>query len=106
MEIAVLSDIHGNSWALDSVIEDVKRRNITTLFNLGDITYGPLDPAGTLERLLALESVMVVNAVRGNHDRALLESVDRTRSSATLDYVRGQLAPDQLQWLQKIPPAR
>jgi hypothetical protein len=34
--IAVLSDIHGNGWALQAVLEDISARGITTVVNLGD----------------------------------------------------------------------
>lgn len=47
--IAVLSDIHGNFWVLQAVLEDIKKRAITTIFNLGDSLYGPLDPAKSFQ---------------------------------------------------------
>jgi 3',5'-cyclic AMP phosphodiesterase CpdA len=47
MTIALISDIHGNSWALDAVLEDINQRGIDQIVNLGDCVYGPLDPAGT-----------------------------------------------------------
>ncbi len=36
-KIAIISDIHGNLEALKVVLEDIKRRNITRIFCLGDI---------------------------------------------------------------------
>ncbi len=48
---AVLSDIHSNIWALDAVLEDVRKKQIDQLINLGDILYGPLAPKATYERL-------------------------------------------------------
>lgn len=50
-KIAVISDIHGNKWALKEVINDIKERNIDTIFNLGDSLYGPLDPVSTYDIL-------------------------------------------------------
>jgi predicted phosphodiesterase len=48
-KIALLSDIHGNSWAFREVLTDIKNRGIETIINLGDSLYGPLDPKGTFE---------------------------------------------------------
>jgi predicted phosphodiesterase len=39
--VAVLSDIHGNRWALEAVLDDIRRRGIRDMFNLGDSLYGP-----------------------------------------------------------------
>ncbi|MEM6825716.1 MAG: metallophosphoesterase family protein, partial [Pseudomonadota bacterium] len=52
MKIAVISDIHGNSAALDAVLSDIERRGISRIVNLGDTISGPLDPKGTAARLL------------------------------------------------------
>ena len=67
MKIAVLADIHGNSIALDAVIQDIERSGgVDEYWILGDlVALGP-DPAGVLERLEALPKV---RSVRGNTDR-------------------------------------
>ncbi|MCP4179694.1 MAG: metallophosphoesterase [bacterium] len=36
-KIAIISDIHGNIPALESVLEDIKKRNIDSIFCLGDL---------------------------------------------------------------------
>jgi putative phosphoesterase len=65
MRTAVLSDIHGNRWALEAVLRDIERRGVRDIVNLGDSLYGPLDPEGTSKILLELD----LPAVRGNEDR-------------------------------------
>ncbi len=94
---AILADIHGNSWALDAVLADLRRRSVGTIINLGDCFYGPLDPAGTAERLAALNAF----TVRGNQDRALLELTIPPPGS-TMEFVRSQLMP-HLAWLEALP---
>jgi len=69
MCVAVISDVHGNTWALDAVLADARSRGATTFLDLGDTLDGPLDPLGTAERLMALGAL----TVRGNHDRLMLE---------------------------------
>ncbi|MEL6296837.1 MAG: metallophosphoesterase family protein, partial [Pseudomonadota bacterium] len=63
MQLAVISDVHGNSAALDAVLADIARRGITDVVNLGDTVAGPLDPAGTADRLMAVN----MPTVAGNH---------------------------------------
>ena len=36
-KIAIISDIHGNLEALKSVLEDIREKNISKIFCLGDI---------------------------------------------------------------------
>ncbi len=97
--IAVLSDIHGNRWALEAVLEDIRRRGIRETVNLGDCLYGPLDPAGTARILLELD----MPTVRGNEDRLLLDEPERHPDSPSLAFCRSQLTPEHLGWLRGLP---
>src|SRR4051812_26147643 len=64
MRVAAISDVHGNSIALDAVLADAG--DVDGWWVLGDlVALGP-DPVGVLERLDALENV---EAIRGNTDR-------------------------------------
>jgi predicted phosphodiesterase len=67
--VAVISDVHGNVWALDAVLADARARGATTFLDLGATLDGPLDATGTADRLMALGAL----TVRGNHDRLMLE---------------------------------
>ncbi len=49
---ALLSDIHGNTPALEAVLEDVHSQGCTRLLFLGDLING-LDPHGCLQTLLS-----------------------------------------------------
>ena len=49
MKIAIISDVHGNSHALQAVLKDLERRKVEMIINLGDSVYGPLDPLGPLK---------------------------------------------------------
>ncbi|MBV7332655.1 metallophosphatase family protein [Chloroflexi bacterium TSY] len=71
MRIALLSDIHGNSIALDAVLEDIELLdNVTDYWILGDLAgLGP-DLVGVLERLSQLENAVIV---RGNTDQYIVE---------------------------------
>ena len=67
MRLAIFSDIHGNSIALDAVLEDIEKSGpFDAHWVLGDlVALGP-DPVRVLERLSVLPDVKFV---RGNTDR-------------------------------------
>lgn len=98
---AVLSDIHGNSWALKAVLGDIRAREIRDLINLGDIFYGPLDPAGTADVLKEYR----METVRGNEDRIIYETTARKIKNPTLEYVKSQLSQREIKWLCQLPKA-
>jgi len=98
-KIAVLSDIHGNSWALSEVLEDIKNRGIREMVNLGDCFYGPLDPAGTAKILIKLG----IPTVRGNEDRILTEDKKDMKPSHTRLYTKRSLTAQSLEWLNTLP---
>lgn len=97
--IAVLADIHGNSWALDAVLEDLERREVSQIVNLGDTVYGPLDPAGTAERVRS--SGMV--SIQGNMERILFDASPAVRCSPGYRFVMAALSAGDLDWLQSQP---
>ncbi len=99
LEFAVLSDIHGNVWALDAVLADIRRRGISNIINLGDILYGPLDPLATAERLMGMEML----TIRGNQDRDLFEETSDVKPSSTLSQVQDRLTADHRRWLRSLP---
>jgi predicted phosphodiesterase len=101
VRIAVISDVHGNRWALESVLGDLDRRGVDTVLDLGDSVYGPLDPSGTAALLIGRG----VESVRGNEDRIVVEPPDE-RDSATLVFTRASLAPGVLEWLKRLPARR
>ncbi len=74
MRLAVLSDIHGNPFALDAVLADVAAQGgVDAYWVLGDlVAFGP-DPAGVMARLAALPNARFV---RGNTDRYLVRNED------------------------------
>ncbi|HBG28447.1 MAG: phosphoesterase [Planctomycetes bacterium GWF2_41_51] len=65
---AIISDIHSNIEALSTVLADIEKRGIKTIYCLGDIIgYGP-NPRDCLD--LVIEKTKA--CVMGNHDYAIL----------------------------------
>ena len=98
MRIAALSDIHGNLFALDAVLEDVRGRGVDITVNLGDILSGALLPAETADRLMALE----LPTIRGNHERQVL-TLDPGRMGASDRHAYDTLGESHRAWMAQLP---
>ncbi|MEO0987982.1 MAG: metallophosphoesterase family protein [Cyanobacteria bacterium J06639_14] len=100
MKFAILSDIHGNLWALTAVLEDAKCRGISQFINLGDILYGPLKPLETYTLLQAIDAV----TIQGNEDRDVYEfEPNQDDTHPTLTYILKELGDEPVQWLKSLP---
>ena len=119
MRIALLSDIHGNSVALDAVLADIHAQGgVDGYWILGDLVAIGHDPVGVLERLTQLPHM---RAVRGNTDRYVFAG-DRPFPSlaeaeadpkllpilvevaGTMAWTQGALtAGDWVDWLAQLP---
>lgn len=95
--IAIIADIHGNRWALEAVLEDIARRHITQIVNLGDSVLGPLDPAGTADLLMGRG----ISSIRGNDDRVLF--APPARPSPSQIFTREHLTGAHVEWLRAMP---
>src|ERR1700687_2560610 len=97
LRIALVADIHANVWALEAGLADIKKKRVDTIFNLGDILYGPLKPRATYERLQTLGDLLTI---RGNQDRQIYDATEQERrQNPTLDYVIEDLGEEPIQWL-------
>ena len=88
MRIAVISDIHGNLAAFESVLEDIEKQSVEKTYCLGDIIgYGP-DPRACVE----LSRNCVVNLL-GNHEEAVLFGAIgfNPKAKVAIDWTRDQL---------------
>lgn len=92
----MLSDVHGNALALETVLAGLEAEGVDLVVFGGDLTWGP-EPLETLA--LVRSSTVPALFVRGNAERALLEPsedpTDRERwlaglhSAADLEFVSG-----------------
>ncbi len=103
MLYAVLSDIHGNPWALEKALADAQAQGVEKYIYLGDIVgYGP-DAVGAVKLVRETFDVALI----GNHDAAtagLISSWD-FRPEAR-DGVRRhglELSGEDLTWLKGRP---
>jgi predicted phosphodiesterase len=66
MRLALIADIHGNSIALDAVLADAAKQQVTDYCFLGDLVDGP-DPSGVLERISSLPDACFIAGNTENH---------------------------------------
>jgi len=65
--LALFSDVHGNSLALGAVLDDLKTREITGAYCLGDLVGYGADPNGVIDLLRSHG----VESILGNYDEGV-----------------------------------
>jgi predicted phosphodiesterase len=89
MRLAVLSDVHGNAFALDAVLADIRSASPDAVYNLGDTVWGAADPG----RAWALQQESAPPSVRGNTDEFMLAELSDLQPATRLyrEFVESQL---------------
>lgn len=95
-KLAVISDVHGNRLALAAVLEDIYKKNIHFIINLGDSLYGPLWPE---ETALLLRKHDIIH-VLGNEDEILFND---SFKNPTCEFVLNQVSGETLAWIKSMP---
>jgi predicted phosphodiesterase len=98
MRFAAIADVHGNHFALEAVVADIRAQGISDIVNLGDMVSGPMNARRTVEIMMGMNAV----CVRGNHDRYVTDwKPDDMYPSDRLAH--SQLEPAQVEWLRALP---
>jgi predicted phosphodiesterase len=96
MKVAVLSDIHGFSISFDRVLADIANEpDLDRIVIAGDLCEGGPDPKGVLERIAALDAVVL----QGNTDRDVAEGY---RESDGAQFTASELGDDGLRYLRNL----
>ena len=108
-KIAILSDIHGNTTALQAVLSDAKRQEATEYWLLGDIFLpGP----GANDLVALLKDLPITASVRGNWDDCVLEVLDgeyglehpqEIQSMRMTQFLMERMNPATIVWLRSLP---
>jgi predicted phosphodiesterase len=102
MRVLVLSDIHANITALQSVIDDAG--TIDGVWCLGDLVgYGP-DPNECIELIRSIPNSI---CLLGNHDAAALGQIDlesfNREARVSANWMMTNLNQDSLEFLSELP---
>lgn len=106
MRVAVISDIHANSTALECVLQTIDQLQVDQCWCLGDVVgYGPA-PQTCVDLVRSHTDLCLA----GNHDLALLGSLPLADfnpwAAQAIRWQRQNLSGDALAWLQSLQPIR
>ncbi|AGB33599.1 phosphodiesterase, MJ0936 family protein [Natrinema pellirubrum DSM 15624] len=103
MKVGLISDVHSNRVALETVLEDMPA--VDELCCAGDVVgYNPW-PGECVDELRARD----VPTVMGNHDAAVAGDTPfrfNGMAKAGVDHANGELSDNQLEWLADLPAER
>jgi predicted phosphodiesterase len=108
-KVAIISDIHGNSLALQAVLEDIERQGCSEIFFLGDLVNG-IDLHTCIKIIRNLNHI---TCLKGNAEFYMLtpdlenfpKKDDPLYSELIplLQWFKSRLSEDDLAWLQQLP---
>ncbi|OKL35801.1 metallophosphoesterase family protein [Domibacillus mangrovi] len=107
MKIAFLSDIHGNAVALEAVLKDIERKQVDTIYVLGDICYRGPEPKRSLQLVQSLN----VNVIKGNADEWVVRGIKKDEvpdqvleiMNKERDWIVSKLNKEDIDYLQGLP---
>lgn len=108
MRTAIVSDIHGNSVALEALLAELEHDPVDQVVCLGDHVQGGPEPTRCLERVLELGWPVAL----GNADAFLLdpatadEGIEPITEAqlAVREWTLGQLAPEHVAAIERFAP--
>ena len=103
--LGILSDIHGNLFALDKVLEDLSAQNVSGLIILGDLIDYGMQSNEVVERVRELDQDSILIKIWGNHEYAILreyyEHFSSSRGVESAKYTRSVLSAENSEYLNK-----
>ncbi len=106
MRFAVLSDIHSNLEALETVLEDIEHREIDGYLCIGDLVGYYFRPNEVVEILRSLGAL----CVRGNHDEFAVRDDPplgmNSQAAQAIQWNKDRLSEGNLSFLRHLPLRR
>lgn len=101
MRTLIISDIHANLTALDTVLDHAQ--SFDRVWCLGDVVgYGP-DPNACIRRI---QNLPLLKCIKGNHDAAIIGEINvaafNYEARDSLRWLENVLRPENKQWLQNL----
>jgi len=104
MLYGIISDIHGNIEAFDSVIQELDSLKVDRIYCLGDVVGYGANPNDCVN----LVRERSITCLMGNHDReAVAEDIPvsfNEEARAAIMWTRGVLTPENKEFLKSLPP--
>lgn len=106
MKIALISDIHGNTPALDAVLRDAAKRGVDRYVFAGDYIFDNPFPNEVTERLRGFSDAVIIKGNKENY----LDGMEKEDPSAwqydqlaALYWTYRELTEDNRRWLMGLP---
>ena len=94
-KIAIISDVHGNITALNTVLGDIKKRNIDKIFCLGDSIIKCVNPDLVIDKLREVCEVILL----GNSDYTICRPEAKNKNFWT----RNKIGEDRANFIANLP---
>lgn len=94
-KIAIISDVHANITALNIVLQDIKRRNISRIFGLGDYILKGVNPDKVIDILKEKCEVMLI----GNTDFVICNPKAKDKGYWT----RNKIGEERANYIYNLP---
>jgi predicted phosphodiesterase len=106
MRIGIISDVHANLEALESVLKELKKRQVDQVWCLGDVVgYGP-NPHECIQKLQEVKA----SVIAGNHDLGVCGKMKidwfNAQAAWVIDWTKDNLPKKDIQWLKTLPLMR
>lgn len=110
MQIAIISDIHANSIALEAVLHDIQNKNITEVYCLGDL----VDFAPWGNEVIETIRAKQIPCLMGNHDERIAfdeaisplphhDALETAQRELAINYSKSQISMENKSWLAQLP---
>ena len=116
MRIAVMADIHGNHIALETCVENARKRGAEEFLFLGDYLGELAYPEKTIDLLEQIRKEFPCTFIRGNKENYWIDRhkglntdwIWESGSSSTgiLQYVYARLDDSRIRWFEQMPIAK
>lgn len=95
-KVAIISDIHSNITALETVLEDINKRGIKRIFCAGDLVLKGSSPCEVVDIIREKCEVVVV----GNTDQAAIEPPKKSKHKQWHNKILGE---ERINYLKELP---
>jgi predicted phosphodiesterase len=103
MKLAVISDIHANSEALEAVLADIATQDVDEILCLGDIVGYGANPNECIDLVKKSCSLVLL----GNHDAAAVDLLStqhfNIHAKIAIEWTMGNLTADSHSFLKTLP---
>lgn len=104
MKIAVISDIHGNIFALNEVLKDIEKQNVNYTICLGDLVGYGCNPNEVVERIRNEK----IPCIKGNYDASVIDKDytfirENEVNSFSLPWAVKTVTDENIDFLKELP---